>query len=76
MCSSDLDQAERAARHLLPDRVADVLDQNDARRAARRAVWREHTASARARQAAYERMAEAASAGAERGVDRDIGLEL
>ena len=70
------DQAERAARHLLPDKVADLLDQNDARRAARRAVWREHTASARARQAAYERMAQAASAGAERGVDRDAGLEL
>ena len=70
------DQAERAARHLLPDAVGDLLDQNDARRAARRAVWREHTASARARQAAYERMAQAASAGAERSVDRDAGLEL
>ena len=70
------DQAERAARHLLPDAVADLLDQNDARRAARRAVWREHTASARARQAAYERMAQAASASAERGIDRDAGLEL
>ena len=34
------DQAERAARHLLPDAVGDLLDQNDARRAARRAVWR------------------------------------
>ena len=70
------DQAERAVRHLLPDAVAAALNQNDERRAARRAVWREHTASARARQAAYERMAAAASAGAEQGVDRDAGLEL
>ena len=70
------DQAERAARHLLPDKVAELLDQNDARRTARRAVWREHTAAARARRAAYERMAQAASAGAERGIDRDAGLEL
>ena len=70
------DQAERAARHLLPDKVAELLDQNDARRTARRAVWREHTAAARARQAAYERMAQAASACAERGIDRDAGLEL
>ena len=31
---------------------------------------------ARARQAAYERMAQAASPGAERSVDRDAGLEL
>jgi hypothetical protein len=70
------DQAERATRHLVPDQVADLLDQNDARRAARRAVWREHTAGARARQAAYQRMTYTPSAGAERSVDRDAGLEL
>jgi conjugative relaxase-like TrwC/TraI family protein len=69
-------EAERAVRHLLPDAVAAVLDQNDVRRAGRRAVWREHTAAARARQAAYERVAAAASPSAERGVDRDAGLEL
>ena len=69
-------EAERALRNRLPDAVAAVLDQNDERRAARRAVWRDHTARARARQAAYERIARDAAAGAERGVDRDAGLEL
>ena len=39
-------EAERTPRHLLPGTVADVLARHDQRRAARRAVWREHTAAA------------------------------
>jgi conjugative relaxase-like TrwC/TraI family protein len=70
-------EAERTGRHLLPDRVADALARHEQRRAARRAVWREHIANARARQAAYERIATAATHGADRGLDLDAdGLDL
>jgi hypothetical protein len=70
-------EADRTERHLLPDAVARLLARDDQRRAARQAVWREHTATARAHQAAYERMAHAAERGAERGLDLDAdGLEL
>jgi hypothetical protein len=69
-------QAERTMRHLLPDTVADVLAGNEQRRAARRAAWREHTATAHARQAAYERICIAAAHGAERSRDLDAnGLD-
>ena len=68
-------EADRTERHLLPNEIADLLQRHDRRRAARRAVWREHSARARAHQAAYERMTRAAERGAERGVDVD-GLEL
>jgi len=70
-------EAERTQRHLLPDEVANLLSRHDRRRAARRAVWREHTAAARAQQAAYERMTTAAEHGAEHARDRSAdGLEL
>lgn len=50
-------EAERTERHLLSDVVADLFVRQEQRRRARRQVWREHTAAARARQAAHERMA-------------------
>jgi conjugative relaxase-like TrwC/TraI family protein len=70
-------EAERTGRHLLPDRVADALARHERRRAARRAVWREHTANAPAQQAAYERITTAAAHGKDRGLDLDAdGLDL
>jgi conjugative relaxase-like TrwC/TraI family protein len=70
-------EADRTERHLLPDAVARLLARDDQRCAARRAVWREHAATAHAHQAAYARMAMAAAAGAERGHDLEAnGLEL
>lgn len=70
-------EAERTERHLLPEVVSDLLTRHEQRRTARRAVWREHTATDRARQAAYERMSASAERSAGRGYDRDIdGLEL
>jgi hypothetical protein len=54
--------------------VQELLERNEQRRAARRQVWREHSASARAREAAYQRMTEQATP--EHGVNRDAGLEL
>jgi conjugative relaxase-like TrwC/TraI family protein len=68
-------EAEQTLRHLLPHTVADVLARNDRRRAARAAAWREHTATVRTRQAAYERMGTVAAHGAERSIDAD-GLDL
>ena len=74
-------EAERTDRDLLPPLVAALLDRNDQRRNARRQAWRAHSAQARARQAAYERimtnLGEAAQRSAERArsVDGD-GLEL
>ena len=66
-------EAERTERHLLPDIVADVLARHEQRRAARRAAWREHAATARTRQAAYERIC----TGAGRSLDLDAnGLDL
>ena len=65
-------EAERTPRQLLPDEVSNLLRRHDQRLAARRAVWREHTATTRARQAAYERIA---TAGAERDFDVN-GLDL
>jgi AAA domain len=70
-------EAGRTERHLLPSTVADVLARDELRRAARAAAWREHTATARSRQAAYERMGTGAAHGAERGLDLDAdGLDL
>jgi conjugative relaxase-like TrwC/TraI family protein len=69
-------EAERTPRHLLPDEVSNLLQRHEQRRAARRAVWREHLATTRARQATYERMTTAAD-GAERDLDFDAdGLDL
>jgi conjugative relaxase-like TrwC/TraI family protein len=67
-------EAERTERHLLPQIVQELLERNEQRRAARRQVWRQHSASARAREAAYQRMTEQTTP--EHGVNRDAGLEL
>jgi hypothetical protein len=70
-------EAERTQRDLLPDEIADLLARHEQRRSVRRAVWREHTTAARARQAAYERMAADAAQRAERARGLDVDrLEL
>jgi hypothetical protein len=71
-------EAERTARELLPDIVGRLLERHEQRRSARRAAWRDHNAAARAREAAYHRMAEptAERAAPDHGVDREAGLEL
>jgi conjugative relaxase-like TrwC/TraI family protein len=66
-------EAERADRALLPHVVAQQLERQDRRRAARSEAWRQHNASARARSAAFERMAE--RTGPEQGLNRETGLE-
>ena len=72
-------EAVRADPGLLPDIINGLLQRHEERRAARAAVWREHTAGARAFQAGYERIADAAARGAERSRQRGLdvdGLEL
>ena len=54
-----------------PPWSAALLDRNDERRVARRATWLQHSAEARAREAAYERLAEATRDAAERAAERD-----
>jgi hypothetical protein len=61
-------EADRTPRHLLPDEVSNLLQRHDQRRAARRAVWREHLATTRAQRAAYERSATAVD-----GAEQDFG---
>jgi conjugative relaxase-like TrwC/TraI family protein len=68
-------EAERTARHLLPEVVAEVIERNDARRRARRTVWQAHVKTAQAWRNGYERMAAAAPTRAA-GVDLDAGLAL
>jgi conjugative relaxase-like TrwC/TraI family protein len=65
-------EAERTDAHLLPRIVQDLLERRERRRAARRAVWREHQAAVRTGEAAYYRMAEHT----EHAVDRDAGVAL
>ena len=67
-------EAERTERHLLPDVIGQLLERHEQRRAARRAVWREHAARARARETACHRVTE--RTGPEHGVDRDAAVEL
>ena len=69
-------EAEHTDRELLPDIVGQLLDRHDARRAARRQAWREHTAAQRAFYERYERLAADIGRAAERGMDRGYGLEL
>ena len=64
--------AARAQRHLLPDVIADLLERNEHRRAARAARWREHQAAQRTWRHGFE---QAASRAASRGLDGE-GLEL
>jgi hypothetical protein len=63
-------QAERADRELLPVAVGAALDRNDQRRAARDTSWRLHSAKARAREAALERLMPRGQATAERAASR------
>ena len=49
---------------------------HDARRAARRQAWRDHTAAQRAFYERYKHLAADIGHAAERGMDRDYGLEL
>ncbi|BBZ15356.1 MobF family relaxase [Mycobacterium branderi] len=72
-------EADRTERGLLPEVVANLLKRQDQRSAARTAVWREHTAAERDRQAAYQRMAGTTTreqSARDQGVQLDDGLEL
>ena len=69
-------EAEHTDRKLLPDIAARLLDRHDARRAARRQDWREHTATQRAFYERYQRPVADIGRAAERGMDRGYGLEL
>ena len=69
-------EAERTDRELLPDIVGRLLERHDARRAARRQTWREHSAAQRAFYQRYERLAADIGRAAEHGRDRGYGLEL
>ncbi|GAB4995171.1 MobF family relaxase [Mycobacterium avium subsp. hominissuis] len=74
-------EAERTDRDLLPEAVSALLDRNDRRRADRAQRWRQHSAQARARAAAYARVTATGrdtteqAAEQARSVDGD-GLEL
>ncbi|KPN46502.1 MobF family relaxase [Mycobacterium intracellulare] len=67
-------EAERTDRELLPPLVGALLDRNDQRRAARKAAWVQHNAQARAREAAYERLTQAARNTAGRQAERERSL--
>jgi hypothetical protein len=69
-------EAEHTDRELLPEIVGRLLDRHDARRAARRQAWRDHTAAQRAFYERYKHLAADIGRAAERGMDRDYGLEL
>jgi hypothetical protein len=69
-------EAERTERTLLPEVVVEVIERNEARRRARRTVWRAHVKTAEAWRSGAERMAAAAATRAA-SVDLDAGgLEL
>jgi hypothetical protein len=63
-------------REQLPEIVGRLLDRHDARRAARRQTWREHTGAQRAFYERYDHLAADIARTAERGMDRGYGLEL
>ena len=74
-------QALETSDNLLPDVVAHLLDRNDERRAKRNAQWRQHSAQARHREAAYERFMDVAGSARDQGAERqrsadDDSLEL
>ncbi|MGU3649850.1 MobF family relaxase [Mycolicibacterium sp. A43C] len=62
-------EAERAARKLLPQAVANLLDNNDQRRHQRTAEWQRHSAAACAREQAYDRILSNTRGGVERTRD-------
>jgi conjugative relaxase-like TrwC/TraI family protein len=69
-------EAERTERTLLPEVVAEVIQRNEQRRRASRAVWQAHARTAQAWRSGAERMAAAAATRAA-SVDLDAGgLEL
>jgi hypothetical protein len=67
-------EADRTDRELLPPLVAALLDRNDERRTARRAAWWQHSAQARAREAANQRLSQATRDTAERAAERERSL--
>jgi conjugative relaxase-like TrwC/TraI family protein len=67
-------EAERTPAHRLPWVVADVLDRNENRRVQRRDIWHRHSAQARRRAAAYERVAETQARA--RSAERDRGIDV
>ena len=69
-------EAECTERELLPDIIGWLLARHDARRAARRRDWRDHTAAQRAFYERYQRLAADLGRAADRGMDRGYGLEL
>ena len=74
-------EAERTDRDLLPALVGGLLDRNDERRTARQHAWRQYSAEARARDAAYQRITATLGEAAERSTERarnadGPGLEL
>jgi hypothetical protein len=69
-------EAECTERELLPDIIGRLLDRHDARLAARRQDWREHTAAQRAFYERYQRLAADIGRAADRGKGRGYGLEL
>jgi hypothetical protein len=74
-------EAERADRTLLPAIVGALLDRNDERRRTRHTLWRQHSAQARHRDAAYQRFMDATSPSSQRSAERGQsadgdGLEL
>jgi conjugative relaxase-like TrwC/TraI family protein len=71
--------AERTPPHQLPPVVADLLERNEQRRTNRREIWRQHSASERRREAAYQRLTQtrAAEQSHQRSRSDDgYGLEL
>jgi hypothetical protein len=64
-------EAERADRNLLPAIVGGLLDRNDERRTTRNAQWRQHSAQARSREAAYQRLVNAARDTSEQAAARE-----
>ncbi|MGO9158344.1 hypothetical protein [Mycobacterium sp.] len=69
-------EVEHSDREMLPEIVSRLLDRQDARHAARRHAWREHTAAQCTLYERYERLAADLGRAAERGRDRAYGLEL
>jgi hypothetical protein len=70
--------AEHTCRELLPERVRQLLDRQDSRRAARRQAWRQYTEAERGWRAAYQRITDIAERSTERSRshDQSYGLEL
>jgi hypothetical protein len=64
-------EAERADRNLLPAIVGGLLDRNDERRTTRNAQWRQHSAQARSREAAYQRLVNATRDTSEQAAARE-----